>query len=256
MYSLITYLLVGGIGIIIGSFANVLIARHQTGVGIGGRSRCLSCSHTLTVAELIPVVSFLLQRGRCRSCDTPISWQYPIVELLCGLYAVLILSMPIALPIMVLYWIAGVPLIVIAVYDTIHFIIPLLYARLLLAVAVVFTALSIYSPLLAVQPHTIATAFALMLFFYSLWLFSDGRAMGFGDVGLVLSLGLLVPYPANIAGAVFSFWLGAVLGIYLLWRSKSHRTLKSEVPFGPFLVAGFVLALAVHAFVPELLYIL
>src|SRR6185369_2783346 len=77
-------------GTIVGSFLNVLALRFNTGMGIRGRSKCMSCSKTLTWVELIPIVSFALQRGACRSCRTKISWQYPLVEFLAGALFVLI----------------------------------------------------------------------------------------------------------------------------------------------------------------------
>src|SRR3989344_4445016 len=84
-------LFVFSFGTIIGSFLNVLVLRLGTGEAIGrGRSRCFSCGKTLTWRELIPLVSFITQKGKCRSCGSRISWQYPIVEFITGLVFLLV----------------------------------------------------------------------------------------------------------------------------------------------------------------------
>lgn len=70
----------GLFGLIVGSFLNVVILRMNTGKTLGGRSMCLSCNKKLEWYELIPLVSFIIQRGRCTKCHSKISWQYPIVE--------------------------------------------------------------------------------------------------------------------------------------------------------------------------------
>ncbi len=78
-------------GIIIGSFLNVVALRFNTGVGINGRSMCMSCGTKLTWRELIPLFSFLFQKGSCKTCKSKISWQYPLVEFMAGAFFVLIL---------------------------------------------------------------------------------------------------------------------------------------------------------------------
>ncbi|MBI3273714.1 MAG: prepilin peptidase, partial [Candidatus Colwellbacteria bacterium] len=78
--------LIGMLGLIVGSFLNVVIMRHSTGSSVlKGRSRCFACGHVLEWHELIPLASFFIQKGHCRACSTRISWQYPIVELLTGM---------------------------------------------------------------------------------------------------------------------------------------------------------------------------
>ena len=73
------------LGAIMGSFLNVLVLRLGTGLGIGKRSFCFSCSRQLSWYELIPLVSFALLRGKCASCKSAISFRYPLVELVTGL---------------------------------------------------------------------------------------------------------------------------------------------------------------------------
>lgn len=239
-------------GLILGSFINVLVARYQTGLGIGGRSRCLTCGHTLTARELVPVMSYVYQRGKCKKCSARVSPEYPIVEFLSGVYMLGVFLFSNTTNELLFFSVALIPLMVIAAYDLRHFIIPPLYAHILTVVALVRIALSIAGFGIFLLPQTIITAAVAMLFFYSLWHFSDGRAMGFGDVGLVASLALLFGYPISILGVVFSFWTGALVGIILLLQVPGTRTLKTEVPFGPFLVLGFYLAFIAMRLFPQI----
>ena len=81
-YLVIAFLFI--LGTLLGSFLNVVILRYHTGMGLGGRSMCMSCGKKLHAHELIPLFSYLLQRGKCRSCKSSLSIQYPIIEALSG----------------------------------------------------------------------------------------------------------------------------------------------------------------------------
>ena len=78
------------LGAIIGSFLNALSFRFNTGRGMSGRSRCMHCGHTLSPFDLVPILSYLFLRGRCRYCDARLSLQYPLVEAVAATLAVLI----------------------------------------------------------------------------------------------------------------------------------------------------------------------
>ena len=132
-------------GAIIGSFLNVVSLRFNTGVGLGGRSMCMSCGKTLRWMELIPVFSFIFLRGACRKCKSKISWQYPLIEFISGAIFVLILLKfppvsPLAALSTLMYLLTACILIVIAAYDAKHQIIPdpLVYAFDALALERVF----------------------------------------------------------------------------------------------------------------------
>jgi prepilin signal peptidase PulO-like enzyme (type II secretory pathway) len=219
------------LGLFIGSFLNVVGSRWQSGIGIGGRSFCPICRRQLRWYELIPLVSYLIQGGRCRSCSAKISIQYPLVEIWTGL---LFATLPLLfIPVLCVY-------VVITVYDFKHKIIPdaLVYTSILMAV--------VYR--IGVDASTLdwLAGPIIFLFFGGIWLLSKGRAMGFGDAKLGLSLGLLLGAVWGFSAVVMSFWIGAILT--LLYMGLSHRsallrggkrlTMKSEIPFAPFMILG------------------
>lgn len=243
-------------GTIIGSFLNVAILRMNTGKGFGGRSMCFSCGKHLRTTELIPVVSFLIQGGRCTSCRERISSQYPIVEMTTGIVFVMIAYMllPLAMPMafftlhFIFYALLFCLLVVIAGYDLRHKIIPnrAVYP---------FIALSFFAPLFmsdaghyfsSVWIDHLVAGIALGAPFALLWLFSRGRLMGFGDAKLALGIGFLLGISSGIAAIMLAFWIGAVVGVILLLLPRRARTMKSELPFAPFLVIGAALAFFCH----------
>lgn len=230
-------------GLIIGSFLNVVIYRLGTGRSIvHGRSFCMSCGRQLGVMDLVPVLSFLYVRGKCGGCGSRISAQYPLVELLTGLlfaygtYYYSDLSYPL---IAVLFFILAC-FVVILVYDLRHQIIPdVVVWPLIVACAIwhwaVFGGFAFHS----LDTWAALIAFA---FFAGLWLVSGGRWMGFGDAKLALAMGLLLGAESLYAFFI-SFWIGALVGITLLLVGKRHVTMKSEIPFAPFLVIGTIIVL-------------
>jgi leader peptidase (prepilin peptidase) / N-methyltransferase len=243
--------IVFGLGLIVGSFLNVVILRLNTGRSIAtGRSACARCSTTLSWYELIPVFSFLGLRGKCRSCKASISFQYPIVELITAIVFVLVYKTTVLSGILTsLSWfsffgsaaIASL-LIVIMVYDLRHTIIPnkIVYPFIILSfLSVIYKALTI--PHFAVIDTLLAGPFLAAPFFF-LWFFSKGKAMGKGDMKLALGIGWLVGIAGSIAVFLLSFWIGAIVGVLLIAASKQYG-MRSEVPFAPFLL----IALAVVA---------
>lgn len=197
----------------------------------------MRCGHVLTALDLVPIFSFLFLRGRCRYCSAKISWQYPLVELGGGLLALLIYlrhEEPLEL---VLWFVVAMVLLFVVVYDIRHGIIPwsasIVLAGLALAYLFLFTEPTLWS-LLA------GPLLALPLFLFSL--VSRGTWMGWGDGALELSLGWLLGLSVGATALVLAFWAGAAVGIALIVL-KSRYTMKSELPFAPFLVFG---ALAAH----------
>lgn len=229
------------LGLIIGSFLNVLIRRGAKGEKFNGRSRCESCKHVLSPRELIPLISFFIQKGRCRNCGAALSWQYPLVEAGTGiLYATAAwyffqpeLVTSYQLPV-IGYWLLALvgisAAVVISVSDFLYQLIPdsAVLALFILGLAIAFSRGSILKDGL--------TALAIAMFFAALWFLSHGHMMGLGDAKLSLATSLILGYPGAISAFLFSFWLGGAAGlILLLLRVKG---LKDHLPFGPFILTG------------------
>lgn len=240
------------LGLIIGSFLNVVIFRFNTGHSFGGRSGCMTCQKQLCWYELIPLFSFLGLQGRCLACKAKISIQYPIVEFITGLlFAGLFLKFQdifyintVVFSISYAYYATMFSiLLVIAVYDFKHKIIPDVLSFIFGIIA--FVGLFLFSNYLF-YPHIpsileFLAGILLALPFALVWLVSKGTWMGLGDAKLALGLGWLVGFSRILSGAVVAFWGGAIVGIILIVFSKKHG-MKSEIPFAPFLVLGVLIA--------------
>ncbi len=238
------------LGLIIGSFLNVVIYRYNTGRTLSGRSGCLSCGKKLTWYELVPVLSFLVQRGKCRLCYSKISWQYPLVELSTGLLFVLVYLQlaPSNWPLFAFYAFTVSLLMVITVYDLRHQIIPDLFVGLFILAGLVYPFFFpglIFTKLVFVLGGGVVTALPLFI----LWAISHGRWLGFGDVKLALGLGLFLGVRDGLSALMLAFWLGALVGLALiavsnlLKKRKKSYNMKSEVPFAPFLIVSFLITL-------------
>ena len=246
-------------GVTVGSFLNVLIFRLRSGTTIRGRSKCLSCAKPLRSKHLIPLFSYLVQRGRCAFCGVKISLQYPAVEAMLGaLYVAVFLvhdfnPLTTTLRDVILILLDGAAwtvLLAIVVYDIRHKIIPDSFSLLLAVIAGVslfarwqFDMLNVYVlPVLELGtlPAWIDLAAGPLLFlpFALLWYFSGGRAMGLGDAKLVWGLGWFLGFPYGLTGVVFAFWIAFIPSLFLLLSPTKHFTMKSEIPFAPFLVLG------------------
>jgi prepilin signal peptidase PulO-like enzyme (type II secretory pathway) len=205
----------------------------------------MSCGKELHWSELIPVLSFVFQGGRCTNCKAKISWQYPLVELVTGIVFVLVIShliqagltWPHAITALI-HLISVSLLVVMTVYDLRHKIIPdgLVYTFDVLA----FAALFVYG-----APHlwTILAGPVLALPFALLWIVSKGKWIGLGDAKLILGMGWLLGMSGGVNALVLSFWSGAVISIVWLLATKGGIRRKTEIPFGPFLVLGTLVVL-------------
>lgn len=244
------------LGLIVGSFLNVVILRFGTGLSIArGRSRCFSCNHTLSWYELLPLFSYIAQIGRCRHCRSHISVQYPLVEILTSLLF-LVSALEISgldMPPIRLIGVLAVLLIsvslyvVIVVYDLRHKMIPDFFSYSVAGSALLFTLISYPS---SVVPHIVA-GIGSFLFFYVFWFFSKGRWMGLGDGKLALSLGFLLGPSGAVTAILIAFWSGAIVSLVLVAREKiADRKLgvsmKSEIPFAPFIIFGTLVVFFSH----------
>jgi prepilin signal peptidase PulO-like enzyme (type II secretory pathway) len=238
-------------GAVVGSFLNVVALRFNTGMGLGGRSKCMSCGTTLTWKELIPLFSFAAQKGACRKCKSKISWQYPLVEFIAGAIFVLILFTfppvdPVTAITTVIQLAIACILLVIAVYDIKHKIIPdhFVYSCAGLSLLALFVGGSSWWHVPTVEMLIAGPLLALP--FALLWLVSRGTWMGLGDAKLTLGIGWILGVSAGINALVLSFWIAA--GISVIWLISTHKKIKPkiEIPFGPYLILGMYLVLIFH----------
>ncbi len=231
----------GILGAILASFAAVVSERMHTGEPWwAGRSRCNACSRALDGWDLVPVLSWAVWRGACRTCRARIPSRYALAELALGTsfaLSYLSLGLSAALPFLLvsLFFLA-----VIVLYDLRHTVVPLAWALVLIASSFGFAWLQ-SGATSAFAVHLIIAG-SIGLAFFLLFALSGGRWMGLGDAPVALALSLLAGSVA-VSGLLFSFWIGAVIGIgILVTHPKGHR-MGIEVPFVPFLAAGYLLAL-------------
>ncbi len=242
----------GLIGAIIGSFVGVIAERVHTGQSyMTGRSRCNSCARELGPQDLIPILSWVSTAGRCRTCGAKIPALYAVLELALALIFAFA-SASFGLSSALLAFLSAVSVLAfIVLYDLRHTIVPS-YASVLL---LILSAVTLFArvPSAYELGGAFLTAGFIALGFLLLHVFSGGRAMGLGDAPVAFSLSLLVA-PYAFAGLLFSFWIGALCGIAILFMRRGGPRMGIEVPFVPFLALGYLLAYFIQwnplAFIP------
>lgn len=229
------------LGTLLGSFVGVIAERAYTGQSWRkGRSKCNSCCEYLSARDLIPVFSWLMHRGRCRTCGSRVPVLYVVYELLLGVafaaaYAAFGLSLSLLLFIAALLLLAFI-----TIYDLRHTIVPQIASTAFIILSLAFAW--VWSGSMSLFLHTLLYAVGISLFFLLMYLFSRGRAMGLGDTPMAFGLSMLAG-PAALPGFFFSFWIGGVIGILILVFRKGGPKMGIEVPFVPFMAIGFMLAL-------------
>lgn len=209
-----------------------------------GRSMCPHCRHELAALDLVPVLSWLFLKGKCRYCAKPISWQYPLVELLtAGLFVVSYLYWPYGLfgvgLVQLIIWLAVVVLLVaLLAYDLKWMILPnkLMFPLIILSAVSTLVSFSFSTSSLAALAGSVAVGAGL---FYALFQLSDGKWIGGGDVKLGFAYGLLLASPLKSAAVLF---LASVLGTILVLPSllTKKTSLQSKIPFGPLLIIATI----------------
>ncbi len=244
--TLLIYVLSGILGLLIGSFLNVVVLRLNTKTITKGRSRCASCAHVLSPFDLVPVFSFVFLRGRCRYCRSRISWQYPLVEFVTALVYIGILY--VVLPMgggdiltTVLYFayfaIIFSLLIALSVYDLRHYILPWRLMKPFLILSFVGSIVIAFLHNGVSFTHFVS-GFVTAFPFWVLWYFSKGRLLGFGDILLMMGFGFMFGILGGFSAIMFGFWIGAASVLLKMLFSMQVLSGKTQIPFGPFLVIG------------------
>lgn len=229
MLNLLLYTYMFIIGLVFGSFFNVVGIRTADGVSIAApRSHCPRCKHRLTALELIPVVSYLLQNGRCKNCQSPISIRYPIFELLtASLFTISPMVAGWSKELLVALLLVSLVMIV-TISDTYKMLIP---NRVLLFFFPVMIIVRIFIPTI---PWWDAYAGAVLGFALLLLIAVASKGgMGGGDIKLFAVLGLFLGIKGTILTLVLAAILGMLYGLILLAYKKINR--KEPIPFGPFI---------------------
>jgi leader peptidase (prepilin peptidase) / N-methyltransferase len=239
-------------GLFFGSFLNVLIDRLPNNEDIvRGRSHCDYCKKTLRWYELIPLFSFMIQRGKCRRCHKKLSIQYPLIELITGIgfslifyYSVISLSPHFIISLFYYLLIFSI-LLVLFVTDLKTQLLPEILIILGIMCSIIYYIYININSILIMNYIPIAnnllSAIGASLFFLIIWLVTKRRGMGFGDVELGFLLGLICGFPEIIFALYIAFLTGALVGVILI--IGKNETLKSKIAFGPFLITGTLFAL-------------
>ncbi len=252
----------GILGLLVGSFLNVVILRlplrmqwqweqesrelldlpapenekaAPPGIAVES-SHCPKCGHTLAAWENIPLLSYLVLRGRCRGCKTPISWQYPAVEALTGvLFALVVWHFGVS-------WQAGAALVATGFFVAMSGIdirttllpdsmtLPLLWFALLISLVPVFV-----TPDQAIL-GAVAGYLSLWSVYWAFKLLTGKEGMGFGDFKLLAAIGALCGWKAILPVVLMSSVIGAIVGSILIFVQGRDRA--TPIPFGPYLAAA------------------
>jgi leader peptidase (prepilin peptidase)/N-methyltransferase len=276
MFDAVIYLALALLGLVLGSFAGAtvwrlrarqLVADKKAGEAVDhaeytqlkklagqkvskDRSRCLHCSYTLRWYDLIPLVSWLSLRGRCRECHKPIGVMEPLIELGTALFFVLsyalwpyALTDATAIASLVVWLVAGVGLAIMFAYDAKWYLLPDSINFAVIGLGLVAATLAVAS---SDNPSgaalsVLGSVVVLSGIYYVLYLVSQGRWIGFGDIKLGLGLGLLLAdWQLALIGLFLANLIGCLIVVPLLLLGKLKR--NAQVPFGPLLIGGVVIA--------------
>ena len=253
---IVFYILIIIFGLIAGSFISALTFRFPKGISVlSGKSFCDICKVKISWYDNIPLLSFLLLKGKCRNCKNVISKRYPLIEITTALIFTLLFffvnncptlaqqDIICDLPSIFGKWtlpylfLISVSLISIFVIDFEERIIPDDLVFINFALTFFVLILSSKESLFI----NIGTAFAASLFFLILHLITAGRGMGLGDVKLALFGGLFFGWPHTLTWLYLSVLIGALVGIILIFMKKAK--FGKQIAFGPFLVISFFITL-------------
>ncbi|OGC49764.1 hypothetical protein A2716_00160 [candidate division WWE3 bacterium RIFCSPHIGHO2_01_FULL_40_23] len=274
LFDILIYFIVFVSGLFIGSFLNLVSDRLEKGGDVlFGRSACDFCKTELSWRELIPIVTFLLQKGKCAKCGKKLSLYHPFSELMTGLVFLsfaYFVKLPLNLTLLTwglffFYIVLFSFFLIIFLSDLKFMIIPdkvvipaIVFSTLSVLGSVAFYSYDLYKQLSSsefgvylikagfLKFHALlvlrnagmsfAGAFGISLFFLLLIFLTKGRGMGGGDVKLGFLIGLVNGFPLSVVAIFLGFLIGAMYSLLLVLFKK--KSLKGTIPFGPFLIIG------------------
>ena len=234
-------------GLAVGSFLNVVIYRLRKGDSpLQGRSYCDQCKKPIAWFDNIPLLSFILLKGKCRRCKRKIPIEYPLTELLVGIEFVWV------------YWLLTVNFKFFGTWEGFYSLALLIYWLILFSGSLAIIIFDfkymlipdqVLYPLIGAallrlpfshQWQVVPVALASGAFLYSLFLITKKKGMGLGDVKLALLLGLVLGWPNILVAYFLAFLTGSIIGVILILNKK--KRFKDRIAFGPFLLLGMVIA--------------
>jgi len=218
------------LGLAAGSFLNVVIYRLHVGKNfLKGRSYCPYCKHPLNAADLVPIFSFILLKGKCRYCQKKISWQYPLVEFSTVLiYLLLYLKFGLSQEFIV-YLIYSSFLIIIFVFDLKYYLILDKVTFPAIVVALIGGLFFLKIPFFSMFWAALGAA----AFFFLQLVISKGKWIGGGDIRMGFLIGIMLGWKGLIMALALAYFIGAFVGIILVLTKA--KKMNSEIPFGTFL---------------------
>lgn len=250
------------LGLIFGSFFNVVVSRLRSGESFMTRSHCVRCGAPIHWYDNVPVLSFVWLRARCRSCVHPISWQYPLMELSTAVLFALVGAAVFDFAsseswFETGYWLVLFSvLVVVFVYDLLYMEIPMIMIWIGLGATLVWLGgididmwrLGAWSLSDSVFLWHSVSGIAAFTIFATVSKGSGERWMGFGDAWLMLLLGAAAGWPSVLWAVTVGSGIGSVVGLALMATGK--KSLGSRLPFAPFLITGFVAVVLFQWIVP------
>ena len=224
-------------GAAMGSFINVLVDRLIHGESIMGRSHCDHCKKTLEWYDLFPILSYIFIGGKCRRCHTKLSIEHPLVEIATGLlYVTTWILVPLGS--IILYW-GIVSCAWVIVLSDLRYKLISDYMQLSFFLFILFQKIIEKASIFTLLGDAVA-GLAVCLPIGLIYVVTNERAMGLGDVILATIIGFSLGIGKGLLALYISFLVGAVVGAFLLIQRK--KGMKSEVPFGPFMIIGMAIA--------------
>jgi len=214
------------------------------------RSVCLYCGNGLRWYDLVPLISWISLRGKCRYCHKPIGWFEPLIELGLAAFFVMsflfwpyILDTPLAVVQFVIWLVAGIGLALLFAYDMKWFLLPDVVTLPLIGIGAIHALLVIVSSTAPIEAavNVLGSCLVLSGLYYAIYVLSGKQWVGFGDVKLGLALGLLL---ADWQLAILALFLANLIGTLVILPALVTRKLKkgTHIPFGPLLISGWALA--------------